>query len=140
MHWVLIFKIFVCSVLNLQRTVWTLDLKCSQQQKCKYLLWPLFRMPHASWVLCITFAFINCHSLLFFFFVFCLYMVSLLCYHCSFYIIILSKKKKKNLFPVLLYSFFFLITTFIIFSRFLDNVLIFFSMCWFTNEKIKLMS
>ena len=56
---VLIFKIFVCSVLQLQRTIWTLDLKCSQQPKCKYLWPPLFWMPHACWVLYVGFFFFH---------------------------------------------------------------------------------
>ena len=28
---------------QLQLTVWTLDLRCSKWQKCKYFLWPLFK-------------------------------------------------------------------------------------------------
>ena len=140
---VLIFKIFICSVLQLQRIVWTLDLKCSQWQKCKYLSWPLFRMPHASWVLCITFSFISCHSLfvfLYFVYIWFPYFVIIILFISLSYLK-KKKKKKKALSRSLLYIYIYiLITTFIIFSRFLDNVLIFFSMCWFTNdEKIKLM-
>ena len=125
---VLIFKIFVCSVLQLQRIVWTLDLKCSQRQKCKCLSWPLFRMPHVCWVLCITFAFISCHLVFTF-----LYLVYI--WFPYFVIVILSislsdlkKKKKKNftfsyipvIFSRFLYSFFFLITTFLIFLCFVQ--------------------
>ena len=100
---VLIFKIFICSVLQLQRIVWTLDLKCSQWQKCKYLSWPLFRMPHASWVLCITFSFISCHSLfvfLYFVYIWFPYFVIIILFISLSY---LKKKKKKALSRSLLY-------------------------------------
>ena len=60
---VLIFKIFVCSILQLQQTVWTLDLKCSQRPKFKYLWSPLFWMSHACWILCVTFTFMSCNSI-----------------------------------------------------------------------------
>ena len=92
-----IFKIFVCSVLQLLQTVWTWDLKCGQWQKYKYLWWTLFRclMPIGFSVFQqITFAFMSCLVLsldvqkkkeLF-----GLYLVFLLCYYYPFHIIIFS--------------------------------------------------
>ena len=100
-----IFKIFMCFILHLQRTVWILDLKCSQRQKCKCLSWPLFRMPHVCWVLCITFAFISCHLVFTF-----LYLVYI--WFPYFVIVILSislsdlKKKKKKLSHFLIFLMF----------------------------------
>ena len=94
-----IFKIFMCFILHLQRTVWILDLKCSQRQKCKYLLWPLFRTPHAYWVLSIMFAFMSFHLVFAF-----LYLVSLLCYYYLFHIIILSKNKNKKYYVTFSYN------------------------------------